>query len=119
MSVCCHLVALNNLVYNELSEMDIIPKFMFIYPFILCIFDKTQTSHAIRRNYPVIGRLRYKCEELPFNRALRSWVCRSAKDIDSTIALGSTRDVKKFGSIYFTNSMYPLLQDESPGSENY
>ena len=56
---------------------------------ILYIIDITQTQHAIRRNFPVIGRLRYMLEhvgvflrqyfyamdreEMPFNRAIRAW----------------------------------------------
>jgi len=57
---------------------------------VMYIADITQTSHAIRRNYPVVGRFRYLFEnmgeffrqyffaqdreELPFNRAERAWV---------------------------------------------
>jgi glutamate synthase domain-containing protein 2 len=89
------------------------------------ILDVTQTRHAIRRNYPVIGRFRYVFEhlgeffrqyffamdreELPFNRAQRSWVYRAAKDLDNTIAFGSTRDLRRPGSILFVNCPYPTL----------
>lgn len=98
---------------------------------ILYIFDVTQTKHAIRRNYPVIGHLRYVFErlgeffrqyffamdreELPFNRAERSWVYRAAKDMDPTIAFGSTRDLKPTGTILFVNCPFPVLgQDSTP-----
>ncbi len=73
----------------------------------LYIADVTQTKQAIRRNYPVVGRFRYMFEhlgeffrqyffaqdreEMPFNRSVRSWVYRAAKNIDTTIAFGSTR----------------------------
>jgi glutamate synthase domain-containing protein 2 len=97
----------------------------------LYIRDVTQTSHAIRRNYPVIGRFRYVFEhlggffrqyffamdreEMPFNRAERSWVYRAAKDLDSTIAFGSTRDLRPAGTVYFVNCPYPTLgQDAVP-----
>ncbi|MDY0006889.1 MAG: FMN-binding glutamate synthase family protein, partial [Spongiibacteraceae bacterium] len=69
--------------------------------------DSRQSEHAIRRNYPLIGRFRYLFEslgeffrqyffamdreEMPFNRAERSWAYRAAKNIDSTVAFGSTR----------------------------
>ena len=59
------------------------------------VIDVRQTQHAVRRNYPVIGRFRYLFEhlgeffrqyffamdreELPFNRAERAWVYRAAK----------------------------------------
>jgi len=95
---------------------------------IIFILDVSQRQQAIRRNYPVIGRLRYLMEhlgvffrqyffamdreELPFNRAQRSWVARSAKNIDSTIAFGSTKPLNTPGSILFLNSMFPQLEDE-------
>ncbi len=62
---------------------------------VMYVIDVTQKKQAIRRNYPVIGRFRYLFEylgeffrqyffamdreELPFNRAQRSWVYRAAK----------------------------------------
>ena len=48
-------------------------------------------------------------EELPFNRAERSWVYRAAKDIDSTVAFGSTRDLFRPGTIIFGNCPFPKL----------
>ncbi len=93
------------------------------------IIDKFQTRHAVKRNFPVIGRFRYLFEhlgeffrqyffaldreELPFNRAQRSWVYRSAKNIDSTVAFGSTRDIKKTGNVIFSNCAYPTLQKDA------
>jgi len=89
------------------------------------ILDVTQTRHAIRRNYPVIGRFRYffehmgeffrqyffamDREELPFNRAQRSWAYRAAKNISNTVAFGSTRDLRPAGSVLFVNCPYPTL----------
>ena len=68
------------------------------------ISDISQTRQTIRRNYPIIGRFRYffehlgeffrqyffalDREELPFNRAQRTWVYRAAKNIDATVAFG-------------------------------
>jgi hypothetical protein len=75
-----------------------------IYMFIA---DVTQTKQTIRRNYPVLGRFReffrqnlfpQDREELPFNRAQRSWVYRAAKNIDSTVAFGSTRPLNQPGN---------------------
>lgn len=89
------------------------------------ISDVTQTKQAIRRNYPVIGHFRYffehmgtffrqyfftmDREEMPFNRAQRSWVYRAAKDIENTVAFGSTRDLKPTGSVLFVNTAFPTL----------
>lgn len=93
------------------------------------IADVTQTKHAIRRNYPVIGRFRYLFEkqgeffrqyffaldreEMPFNRAERSWVYRAAKNIDHTIAFGSTRNLKEPGSVHFLNCPFPTLEEDA------
>ena len=95
---------------------------------VLFIIDKTQTSHAIRHNYPVIGRLRYYFEhvgvffrqyffamdreELPFNRSQRSWVYRAAKNIDSTVPFGSTYPARGVGATFFSHSMYPTEHDD-------
>jgi len=92
------------------------------------IADVTQTSQTIRRNYPVIGRFRYffehlgeffrqyffaqDREELPFNRAQRSWVYRAAKNLNSTVAFGSTQPLNQAGDFIFLNSVFPLLEEE-------
>ena len=92
---------------------------------VLYIVDITQTKHAIRRNYPVVGRFRYffehlgeffrqyffsmDREELPFNRAQRSWVYRAAKHVDTTVAFGSTRDLRPAGTNIFVNCPFPTL----------
>ncbi len=92
---------------------------------VMYIADVTQTRQAIRRNYPVVGRFRYffehlgeffrqyffsmDREELPFNRAERSWVYRAAKRVDTTVAFGSTRDLKPAGTNIFVNCAFPTL----------
>jgi glutamate synthase domain-containing protein 2 len=102
-----------------------------IYAFIR---DVTQTEQAIRRNYPVIGRFRYLFEhlgeffrqyffamdreELPFNRAQRSWVYRAAKDLGNTVAFGSTRNLNTPGTVVFVNCPFPTLSKDAvePGN---
>lgn len=97
------------------------------------IADVTQTKQAIRRNYPVIGHFRYYFEhvgtffrqyfftmdreEMPFNRAQRSWVYRAAKDIQNTVAFGSTRDLKPSGTLLFVNTAFPTLGKDAVQSE--
>jgi glutamate synthase domain-containing protein 2 len=93
------------------------------------IVDKTQTKQAIRHNYPVIGRFRYLFEkqgeffrqyffaqdreEMPFNRAERSWVYRAAKNVDRTVAFGSTRNLDQVGTIMFMNCAFPTLTEDA------
>jgi len=94
------------------------------------IVDVRQTTHSIRRNYPVLGRFRYffefiggffrqyffsqDREELPFNRAQRSWVYRAAKNLDSTVAFGSTLPLNQPGDVIFLNALIPPLDEEIP-----
>lgn len=92
---------------------------------IVYVYDRFQKTHTILRNYPVIGHLRYITEdlgvylrqywfegdrdELPFNRAQRSWVYRAAKDLNDTVSFGSTRDLKPTGTVLFVDAPFPVL----------
>lgn len=96
---------------------------------VVYIHDVTQTRHAILRNYPVIGHFRYLFEhlgeffrqyffamdreELPFNRAQRAWCYRAAKNLDNTVAFGSTRDLRPSGTILFINCPFPTLDEDA------
>jgi len=101
---------------------------IFLTIIIVFIADVTQTKQAIRRNYPVIGHFRYffedlgkffrqyffamDREEMPFNRSRRSWVYQAAKNVDTTIAFGSTRNIHEENAILFVNSPYPSLASD-------
>ncbi|MCU7922639.1 MAG: FMN-binding glutamate synthase family protein [Candidatus Thiodiazotropha sp. (ex Dulcina madagascariensis)] len=101
----------------------------FLAVIVTYIYDVTQTKTAIRRNYPVIGHFRYffehlgeffrqyffamDREELPFNRAQRAWVYRAGKDLPNTVAFGSTRDIRRPGSILFVNCPFPTLGEDA------
>ncbi|MFQ5348724.1 MAG: FMN-binding glutamate synthase family protein [Rhodothalassiaceae bacterium] len=96
---------------------------------VLYVVDRTQTTHAIRRNYPVIGRMRYVLEdlgkflrqymfaadreEMPFNRAQRSYVYQAAKNLGTTRAFGSTRDIRPAGTVLFVNCPFPTLEADA------
>ncbi len=97
-----------------------------VYAFVV---DSTQKKRAILRNYPVIGRFRYLFErlgeffrqyffamdreELPFNRAQRNWAYRAAKDVDNTVAFGSTRNITVPGQVLFVNCPFPTLGEDA------
>ena len=96
---------------------------------VMYIVDVTQTKHAVRRNFPVVGRFRYLFEqmgeffrqyffaldreEMPFNRAQRSWVYRAAKGVDNTVAFGSTLNLTPAGTPIFVNCPYPTLESDA------
>ncbi|MCY4238906.1 MAG: FMN-binding glutamate synthase family protein [Rhodospirillaceae bacterium] len=96
---------------------------VFLALVMVFISDVTQRKDAIRRNFPVIGRLRHffselgkffrqyffamDREEMPFNRELRNWVYRAAAGADNTVPFGSTRSLQPQGTILFANAAYP------------
>lgn len=116
---------------RDLSEFLVLFALIMVAAFlvILYIYDKRQTNHAVLRNYPVIGHLRYIAEdlgvylrqywferdreELPFNRAQRSWVYRAAKDLNNTVSFGSTRDLKPTGTVLFVDAPFPVLNQDA------
>jgi len=95
---------------------------------VMYVQDITQTKHTVRRNFPIIGRMRYRFEklgeyfrqyffshdreEMPFNRATRAWVYRTAKGLGGLLGFGSTNDLKETGSVIFASAAYPLLEEE-------
>jgi glutamate synthase domain-containing protein 2 len=95
---------------------------------VMFIFDVLQTGDAVRRNFPVIGRFRdlfvrlgeffrqyffaMDREEMPFNRAERTWVNRAAKNTDNTVAFGSTNNLSPAGSVIFVNCPFPTLESD-------
>ncbi|MGI9345941.1 MAG: FMN-binding glutamate synthase family protein [Gammaproteobacteria bacterium] len=99
-----------------------------LFAFWLYIVDRLQKKHAIRHNFPLIGRFRYVFEslgeffrqyffamdreELPFNRAERAWVYRAAKKIDTVQGFGSTHNPNVSTSVVFVNSMTPVLEED-------
>lgn len=111
----------------------------YIFPTLMILFilwiigiylvDKYQRKSTLRRNYPILARFRYLFEhmgtffrqyffaldreEMPFNRAERSWIYRAAKDVDSTVAFGSTKNLQIPGTIYFANCFFPTLSKDA------
>jgi glutamate synthase domain-containing protein 2 len=102
---------------------------LILWIIVTYVIDVTQTQQTIRRNYPVIGRFRYffehigeffrqyffamDREEYPFNRAQRSWAYRAAKNVDSTVAFGSTDNINAAGRVLFVNCAFPTLGQEA------
>ena len=96
--------------------------------FVMFVRDVTQKKHTVLRNFPVVGRLRYWFEELgeylrqyffandreemPFNRATRSWVYRLAKGEGGIIGFGSTYDLHAPGALIFVNAPFPVLESD-------
>ncbi len=95
---------------------------------VMFVFDVLQTRDAVRRNFPVVGRFRdlfitlgeffrqyffaMDREEMPFNRAERTWVNRAARNTDNTVAFGSTNNLSPAGSVIFVNCPFPTLESD-------
>jgi glutamate synthase domain-containing protein 2 len=102
---------------------------MALATILLFIVDRTQTKDAIRRNYPVIGRLRHiftelgeffrqyffamDREEMPFNRAQREWVYDASEGKSTNVAFGSTRSLEPVGTPIFINCPWPTLEEDA------
>lgn len=96
---------------------------------VLFFVDRCQTSDAVRRNYPVIGRMRNVLselgeffrqyffamdrEEMPFNRAQRDWVDDASKAKSTNVAFGSTRNLDPVGTPIFVNCPWPTLERDA------
>ena len=89
----------------------------------LGVYDLLQTSHAIRRNYPIVGNIRWLVEAIrpelrqylfeseteatPFSRAQRSLVYQRAKGVEDARPFGTEQDVYGTGYEWVNHSMQP------------
>ena len=96
---------------------------------IMFFSDVTQSRDAVRHNYPVVGRFRdlftrlgeffrqyffaLDREEMPFNRAERDWIYKSAKGRNNTLPFGSTRNLNLVGTPIFINCAFPRLDEDA------
>ena len=99
------------------------------------VYDITQRRHAILRNFPIVGHLRYLLEaigpelrqyivtgnndERPFSRAQRRWVYASSKLSNNYFGFGTDQDLELAPhSLIIKHSPFPLLDPES-GDSNF
>lgn len=90
---------------------------------LICIRDITQTKHAVIRNYPLVGHLRYLLEGIrpelrqyffesdldgkPFNRRQRSIVYQRAKNEKQTVAFGMQANPAAPGYEWAAHALFP------------
>lgn len=95
---------------------------------LLGVADRLQNRHAIRKNFPVLGRLRYLLEgvrpelrqyfvedddeENPISRMKRSIVYARAKDQLDTVPFGTQRDVYQPGYEWINHSLRAVAARE-------
>lgn len=87
-------------------------------------YDLTQRRHAIMRNFPLIGRLRYLLEsvgpelrqyivtdndqERPFTRDQRRWVYATSKQENTKFGFGTDNDLDAPGYLLLRQSPFPV-----------
>lgn len=114
------IVTLYLVIFRSWSIISLILPAVLFY---LAFKDAFQTKHTIRKNYPIIGRLRYILEEIrpelrqyfwegeldgkPFNRRERSIVYQRAKNAKQTVSFGMQDDPNRIGYEWASHSVYP------------
>lgn len=94
---------------------------IFVPLIIMGLYDMFQSKHTIRRNFPLLGRMRYLLEELgpemrqyfietdtagkPFNRLQRALVYARSKKENSTKPFGTQLDVYDIGYEWINHSI--------------
>lgn len=125
------LIAINAiiLIVGYSSDRNIYWWLIISLPLLLvAVRDTRQKRHAIIRNFPVLGHLRYMFEfvrpELrqyffesdtdgkPFNRRQRSIVYQRAKDQKQTVAFGMQADAGSPGYEWVSHTVYPVTIKE-------
>ncbi len=91
---------------------------------LLALHDLLQKRHAILRNFPIVGHLRYileaigpelrqyivtsNDEERPFSRDQRRWVYSSSKRENNYFGFGTDNDIERPGYILIRHSAFPI-----------
>ena len=89
--------------------------------------DRRQSQHAVLRNFPLLGRLRYLFEKIgpelrqylfdgdregrPFSRTQYVGIVKAGKYCQTLIAFGSKRDFEAPGW-YVRNALFPVRREE-------
>src|SRR3546814_10161579 len=114
---------------SDVCSSDLLAALVFAALTVTGILDLRQTRHAIRRNYPVIGNLRFFFESirpemrqyffeddttsLPFSRVARSLVYQRAKRQIDKRPFGTQGDDYQSGYEWINHSMEPVPPETS------
>ncbi len=90
---------------------------------LIWLYDVTQKKHAILRNFPVLGHIRFvleflrpeirqyfiagDTEEKPFDRLVRSVIYQRSKKLEDTVPFGTERDILANGYEWVQHSLAP------------
>ncbi|MES2004476.1 MAG: FMN-binding glutamate synthase family protein [Bacteroidota bacterium] len=122
------LMVLLNVIVIKAAYINNAVYYWFLLPLLplllLAVYNIKQRKHALLRNYPVIGYIRYILEAIrpemrqyffesddngkPFNRRQRSIVYQRAKNERQTVAFGMHADPNQPGHEWVAHSIYPV-----------
>ncbi|MDF4252586.1 FMN-binding glutamate synthase family protein [Streptomyces sp. WMMB303] len=107
-----------------------LPAALLLVPAVIGVYDLLQRRHAVLRNYPVLGHLRYLLESIrpelqqyfiernhdgrPYDRDTRDLVYQRAKGTAAEEPFGSERDLYATGYEFLTPSLGPVPVPETP-----
>lgn len=127
--ILCLLLVVFFGVLSGFTHWGVAPLILFGALLLLGVYDLLQTRHAILRNYPIIGHMRYifefirpemrqyfiegDNEALPFSREQRAIVYRRAKGVPADHPFGTLYNVYQNDYEYIQHSMRPA-QDVKP-----
>jgi glutamate synthase domain-containing protein 2 len=118
-------------VIVAIGSIAFLPLWIWLWPFTLVatilsligLHDLCQKQHAILRNYPILGHIRYLVEDirpeirqyllesdddkLPFSRSQRSLIYARAKNEDGDRPFGTLMDVYASGYEFISHSIRP------------
>jgi glutamate synthase domain-containing protein 2 len=109
------------------SAWYLLPALLFGLLVVMGFRDLTQSNHAVLRNYPVLGHIRYFFElirpeirqyliesdeeEVPFSREARAIVYQRAKNVEDKRPFGTKKRVYDGGYQWLTHSIRPRKID--------
>jgi glutamate synthase (ferredoxin) len=99
------------------------------------VYDITQRTHAILRNFPIVGHFRYlfesvgpelrqyivtgNNEERPFSRDQRRWVYASSKHQNNYFGFGTDNDLEQSSSYIIVKQVAFPIDSPRPGGPRY
>ncbi|MCB9447009.1 MAG: FMN-binding glutamate synthase family protein [Flavobacteriales bacterium] len=112
------------LVALAFINLNFLWAFVVVAPLVIIGYvDLLQKEHAIKRNFPVIGEMRYMLEKIrpeimqyfvetdtegrPINRIYRTMVYQRAKKVNDTTPFGTQMEVYSEGYEWMDHSIYP------------
>ncbi|MBN9435756.1 MAG: FMN-binding glutamate synthase family protein [Bosea sp.] len=131
--------ALAGCIAVALGSLLLLPLWSWLWPLALLagilaligLYDLVQTQHAVLRNYPILGHIRYLVEgirpeirqyllesdddRLPFSRSQRSLIYARAKNEDGDRPFGTMVDVYAGGYEFIGHSMRPAAVGDPAG----